>query len=581
MPKTLSVPLTNAASHSTAHYLLQGLNEIGVEYLFCNFGTDHAPLIEELARFEADGLRAPQVVLCPHENVAIHMAGGYAQMTGRGQAVLVHVDAGTANAALGMHNLFRNRIPVLLIAGSAPFTSFGELEGTRDTYVHFIQQPFDQGSLVRPYVKWEYTLPSGVTSKEVLRRAHSIMHSEPQGPVYLILPREILTEKWDEQSVRSFSGEQFGPLPSSGADPEVIDQLVSRLLSAKNPTLITGYAGRDAAASIAIESLSATAGIRVIDFLTFANIGRSFPHFGGFQSDDLAEVDVGLLVDVDVPWIPVTTRDNPTTFWAQIDVDVLKSASPMWSFPANLRIQGKSSRILTQLVEAIKKSATPEFYSAARKRIEKLTIAQKERLQRTAALTADKGQVGQINPHFVCAEIGRAIEPDDIVVNEAVTRQSIPNMQIPRPRPGTMISNAGGGLGASGGMALGVKLALPDRCVVQIVGDGSFYFNNPTAVYALSKQYALPIFTVVLDNSGWAAVKGATLRVYPNGQAKTKGSFQASLATDMDFSKTVEAAGGYGERLVDPIEVPAAISRCLAQVRKGRSALLHACVTKL
>jgi len=76
-------------------------------------------------------------------------------------------------------------------------------------------------------------------------------------------------------------------------------------------------------------------------------------------------------------------------------------------------------------------------------------------------------------------------------------------------------------------------------------------------------------------------VKGATLRVYPNGQAKNKGSFQASLPTDMDFSKIVEAAGGYGERLVDPTEVPDAISRCLAQVRAGHSALLLACVTKL
>jgi acetolactate synthase I/II/III large subunit len=544
MPKTRSIPTANTASHSTAHYLLQGLNEIDVEYLFCNFGTDHAPLIEELARFEADGLRAPKVVLCPHENIAIHMAGGYAQMTGRGQAVLVHVDAGTANAALGMHNLFRNRIPVLLIAGSAPFTSFGELEGTRDTYVHFIQQPFDQGSLVRPYTKWEYTLPSGVISKEILRRAHSIMHSEPAGPVYLMLPREILTQPWDEQAVRSFSAEQFGPLRSGGADPQVIDQLVSRLLAAKNPILITGYAGRDAAASAAIESLSTAAGIRVIDFLTFTNIGRSFPHFGGFQADDLVNVDIGLLVDVDVPWIPVATRDDPTTFWAQIDVDVLKSGSPMWSCPANLRIQGKSSRILTQLTDAIKKSATPDFHAAARKRVEKLTAEQKERLQRIAALAADKGRVGEINPHYVCAEIGRAIEADDIVVNEAVTRQSIPNMQISRPKPGTMISNAGGGLGASAGTALGVKLALPDRCVVQIVGDGSFYFNNPTAMYALSKQYALPIFTVVLDNSGWAAVKGATLRVYPEGQAKTKNLFQAILPADMDFSKVVEAAGG-------------------------------------
>ena len=96
----------------------------------------------------------------------------------------------------------------------------------------------------------------------------------------------------------------------------------------------------------------------------------------------------------------------------------------------------------------------------------------------------------------MCAEIGKAISADDVVVNEAVTRQSIPNLQIARPKPGTMISNAGGGLGASGGTALGIKLALPDRCVVQIVGDGSFYFNNPTAVFAVAKQYRLPIFTV-------------------------------------------------------------------------------------
>jgi acetolactate synthase-1/2/3 large subunit len=181
----------------------------------------------------------------------------------------------------------------------------------------------------------------------------------------------------------------------------------------------------------------------------------------------------------------------------------------------------------------------------------------------------------------VCAEIGKAISADDVVVNEAVTRQSIPNMQIARPKPGTMISNAGGGLGASGGTALGIKLALPDRCVVQIVGDGSFYFNNPTAVFALAKQYRLPIFTVVLDNSGWAAVKGATLRVYPQGQAKSKGLYQADLPSGMDFSKIAEAAGGYGEKLVDPTETAAAISRCLAQIGAGRSALLHVCVTKL
>src|SRR5690349_20484653 len=105
----------NTATHSTEHYFLDAVNETEIEYLFCNFGTDHAPIIEEIARWTRSGRRLPKVIVSAHENVAMHMAGGYALMTGRGQGVLVHVDAGTANAAMAAHNLFRNRLPVLLM----------------------------------------------------------------------------------------------------------------------------------------------------------------------------------------------------------------------------------------------------------------------------------------------------------------------------------------------------------------------------------------------------------------------------------------------------------------------------------
>ncbi len=117
------------------------------------------------------------MILCPHEIVAVHMAGGYALATGRGQAVLVHVDAGTANACMSIQNLFRYRLPVMLFAGRAPYTLHGELTGSRDAYVHFVQDPFDIASIVRPYVKWEYSLPSGVVVKEALARA-TRLHAE-------------------------------------------------------------------------------------------------------------------------------------------------------------------------------------------------------------------------------------------------------------------------------------------------------------------------------------------------------------------------------------------------------------------
>jgi acetolactate synthase-1/2/3 large subunit len=282
-----------------------------------------------------------------------------------------------------------------------------------------------------------------------------------------------------------------------------------------------------------------------------------------------------------VPWIPRETPENPATFWAQVDVDVVKQGFPMWDFAASLRIQGASRRILEQLLEALQAKATPTFRAAAAKRMEALAAEHAERKRGLAKLASEKGAPGEISPQYLCAEVGRQIGPDDIIVNEAIRNTLAVFNQIPRNGPGTIVGLAGGGLGFSGGTALGVKLARPDRTVVQLCGDGSFYFCNPASVYAVAKQYRLPIFTVVLDNSGWAAVKEATLRVYPDGEAKAASEYEARLAQGMNFAKLAEAAGAHGELVEDPEAVPAAIGRCLAAVRGGQAAVLHARVTPL
>src|SRR5258708_21609753 len=95
---------SNEARHSAAHYFLEGLNEVGFDYLFCNFGTDHAPLIEAMAAFRRAGREMPATILCPHENTAVHMAAGYAIPTRPGPGRMVHLDAGPANSALAPHN---------------------------------------------------------------------------------------------------------------------------------------------------------------------------------------------------------------------------------------------------------------------------------------------------------------------------------------------------------------------------------------------------------------------------------------------------------------------------------------------
>ena len=573
---------SNETEFSTAYYLLEGLNEVGIEYLFCNFGTDHAPIIEEMAHKKNLGEQVPQVVICPHENTAAHMAGGFAFMTGRAQGVLVHVDVGTANTANAMHNLFRSRLPVLLMAGKAPYTTGNELVGSRDTYVHFVQEPLDQASLVRPYLKWEWTLPSGVVVKEALRRAHSIAASEPAGPVYLMMQRETLTQRWRTDAVRQFPADRYGATQGGQADPQQIAELADRIIAAEQPVLITAYAGRNPRAVQAIAELSELAGIAVIEANASNNIPNTLPCFVGYAADkQVPKADVGILVDIDVPWFPTDAQPRADSFWAHIDIDILKPASPMWTFPGHLRMQGDSGHILTQLVDALRARATPSFRQRAAARREQLEAEHKALFARAAQLAADKGAKNAINPNYLLAELNKVLEPKDVVFNEGVRNAGAVLLQIERPAANTMMRSAGGGLGWSGGFALGAKLAAPDRMAVQVVGDGGFYFGNPSSVFAVSRQYGLPILIVVMDNSGWAAVKSSTLRVFPKGEAVAANEFQSHLLAGTDFSKIAEAFGAYGERIDDPDEVPAALARCAQTVRGGRTAILHVQVTRL
>jgi acetolactate synthase-1/2/3 large subunit len=563
--------------------LLQGLVDLGIEFLFCNLGTDHAPLIEEMAHWREQGRAFPKLILCPHENTAVHMAGGYAVATGRGQAVLVHVDAGTANAAMGLHNLCRTRIPVLLIAGRAPMTTFDDVTGGRDTYVHFIQEPFDQASVVRPYVKWEYNLAWPSMAHEVVSRAGAVMQSDPTGPVYLTLPREVLAAPFDAASVGAYGHQNHLPVKAQGADPSAVRAIAEQLMRSDNPMLVTAYAGRNREAPALIEKLAVLCGMRVCEFNTiYMNIRRDSPYFAGYNPAAFTEqADFGLMVDVDVPWIPKTTRVNPNAYWAQLDVDAIKRDIPMWGFPLNARIEGDSARLIAQLIEIIESSATPEFKTKAAARGLAFKTAHAQNRQKAASLAQAKGVVNAINPHYLCAVMGQKIDLHDVVLNEAIRNTMAVFEQIPREVPGSLMGLSGGGLGFSAGTALGIKLAQADNRVIHFVGDGSFYFSNPSSVYAVANQYGLPILTVLLDNGGWSAVKESTLRMYPQGEAKSTNQFASDLGYSTDFAAIAEAAGAHGERLTDPEQVEAAIERCLAALDAGRSALLHVRITPL
>jgi acetolactate synthase-1/2/3 large subunit len=575
------------ARYSAAHYFLEGLVDLGVEYIFANLGTDHVSIIEEMARWDKEGRNHPEMILCPHEVVAVHMAGGYAFATGKSQAVLVHVDAGTANACMAIQNLFRYRLPVMLFAGRAPHTLHGELTGSRDTYVHFVQDPFDIASIVRPYVKWEYSLPSGVVVKEALARASAFAHSDPPGPVYMMLPRETLAEEWEEAAMPSYPPSRYGHVRAGGIEPARVDAIAAQLMAAENPVAFAAYLGRRPGAVAALDRLARTCGIRVAQFNAVdLNIPQDSPcHFGGDPLPLLEDADLGLLLDTDVPFVPQSRRAREMN-WIQIDVDPLKSDFPMWGFATDMRIQGDSAVILQQVLDAVEARADDAWRKRVAARIDSWKTARETSARRRATASADKGVSGALNPAFVAATLSNKLAQDDVVLNEAIRNAPILQEHLKRTRPQSYVGLAGGGLGFSGGMALGLKLAQPKRRVVQVIGDGGFHFSSPDSVYAVAQQYQIPIFTVVVDNGGWQAVKSATQRVYPKGVAAETDQFQSRLMSGRqgerrDFSEVAKAFGAHGESVREPDDLSDAIDRCLAALDDGKAAVLHVHVTRL
>jgi acetolactate synthase-1/2/3 large subunit len=574
--------------HTTAHYFLEGLVDLGVEYIFANLGTDHVSLIEALANWDKQGRKHPEMILCPHEVVAVHMAAGYALATGRAQAVFVHVDAGTANACMAIQNLFRYRLPVLLFAGRAPYTLHGELPGSRDTYVHFVQDPFDIASIVRPYVKWEYSLPSGVVVKEALARASAFAQSDPPGPVYMMLPRETLAEEWDAAEMPAYPPARYGGVRLGGIEQEPVETIADALMAAENPIALTAYLGRNAEAVEVLERLALACGIRIAEFNSIdLNISQASPCFAGFDALPLLEgADLGLLLDTDVPFIPQYAKQANAIKWIQIDVDPLKTDFPMWGFPTDLRIQGDSATILRQVLDCVESRADDAWRSGVAERIASWNGAREALAKRRTAAAANKGAPGALTPAFLFATLNAKLSQDDVIVNEAIRNAPILQDHVTRTKPKSYVGLAGGGLGFSGGMALGLKLAQAGRRIVQVIGDGGFHFSSPDSVYAVAQQYRIPIFTVVVDNGGWQAVKSAVQRVYPSGAAAETDQFQSRLRSGhqgerRDFSAVAKAFGAHGETVTEPDELAASIERCLAALDDGQAAVLHVHVTRL
>ncbi|MEW6453307.1 MAG: thiamine pyrophosphate-requiring protein [Pseudomonadota bacterium] len=559
---------TGQTLDSVAERYLDLLASRGIDYIFGNAGTDFPPLIEALAQARHTGRPTPRAVVVPHENVAVAMAHGYYMVTGRMQAVMVHVGLGTANAINGLFNATRLNIPMLLAAGRTPITE-GGVFGGRNNYINWAQEMFDQAGMVRELVKWEYELRDPVQLQTVVDRALAIAQSEPRGPVYLTLPREVLAAPAG-QSELAPSATQL-PAVASEPDPAAIEQLSAWLAEAKRPLIVTASAGNDPALWPALAEFAETYAIPVVQYRPrYMALPTDHPMHCGYNPIPLLrDADLVLTLDCDVPWIPDELGRDLQAKVVHAGFDPLFTRYPVRGFRSDLAIVGSTTALMQRLSSALR--AKPGSTSGVKARSEE--VARLRRKLAPASAFAAGEVPKEMTSRWVTACIERAKDDTTVLLNE----YPLVLEELTIQRPGEYFCHSpAGGLGWAMGAALGVKLAKPEATAIAVIGDGCYMFGNPTPMHMVSRALGLPVLIVICNNGRWGAVHRATLSMYPQGHAAAEDEPPFScLEPSPDFEHIVRASEGHSERVEDPCELPAAIERALKAVREGRQAVLN------
>jgi len=428
---------------------------------------------------------------------------------------------------------------------------------------------------VRGYTRYDNEIRSGAHVKQLVFRALQIARSDPKGPVYLTGAREVMEEKAPPADL---DPSRWRPLaPAALADEDAM--LVARALAkAKSPLVVTTYLGRNREAVGELMKLCRRLAIGVLESVpSHVNYPATDPLHRGSQWSEpvqnpvLAEADVVLVVDCDVPWIPKFNRPSGNAAVFHIDVDPLKSQMPLWYIDAMRSFRADAATALGQIngkLDGMKFSQAAVKTRARRYAAEHKTATAARRQRETIA-----ARDGGIAPEFLFAAVRELIDDRTIVLSEGITNYGLIARHLETSRPGSLFTSGAGSLGWSGGAAIGMKLAAPEHTLITLTGDGSYLFSVPSTVHWMARQYKTPFLQIVLNNRGWAAPRFSALQVHPKGYAARANTLDLAFDPPPDYAGIAAAAGGaYGASVKRPEELKEALVTALRVVRKERRA---------
>ncbi len=555
--------------------LVEIFERAGMDYIFSSPGTEWPPVWEAFAEARERGDKRIAFINCRHEAAAVAVASAYTKITGKPQAVLLHATAGPLNAAMYLRAAYQERVPMVICCGES--SAFGEetrLPDPGNQWVHDLTDIGGPAELLRRCVKWSERVTASSILVPSVKRAIEIAVEPPAGPVLLGVPFECML---DDVSL----ADDHGPTQVARArtiDEQSIEKAVEMLLRAQRPVLVTEHVGRDAATVNPLVELCEALAIPVMESFrpAFLNFPRNHPLYVSFDPQRIQAADLVLVADAVTPWYPVAKGPSADAKVLFLGDEYPYSRLPFWGYRVDLALVAPPAATLSRLLSKL--NASEGFAARKSEYAERSRAIREEHDKQVSALQQEafehKSDI-PVDPRWLCQALHESIPPDAVVVEETTTHRTLIQNMIPRSQPMSYIARVTGGLGVSLGYAVGIKLAVKERPVFVLVGDGGFHYNPVPSCLGLAQEYQLPIIVVVFNNQRYLSMERGLLRYYPDGASKTTGvHFGGPILPNPEYRHYADIYGGYGVRVTDPKDIQPAVVEALEQSRAGRLSVI-------
>jgi len=560
------------------------LHEYEFPYIAMNPGASFRGLHDSIINY---GGNKPEMLLCQHEEIAVQIAHGYARATGKPMGVILHNLVGLLHAQMAIYYANLDRAPIFIMGATGPMD-----EGKRRPHIDWSHTALVQGEAVRNYTKWDYQPTAIEGVPDSFMRAYSTMMTEPKGPIYMCYDAWLQEKPLDENLKLDMPPAGMSKTPSRmAADPAILEQMVDKLLAAQNPIIMAEYTGRHEDGFDNLVALAETLGVPVWDINDSLCFPNRHPLCASMDQEAMRKADLILGIDVRDWEKPTAHLDSTNRIvtslvpeeceWMEVGYGEIGMSS--WAMDYG-RYQPK---ILSALGDPA--LAMPEMTRIGQRRLDadgdlsKRIQDRKEALGRRhdevwAQWQEDARTDWDSEPLALArfaSEVWEVIQHEDWVCATGTLHnwtRKIWDYDKPYRHPGKSLGTA-----TQIGMSIGVGLAYKntDKVVVALEPDGDLMFDAG-ALWTAAK-HEIPLLILMFNNrayfNDWEhQVRMAKLR----GTDEAKAHIGMDLfGPDPDFATIARGMGCYGEGpITKPAEVGPAIRRALAEVKKGRPALV-------